>query len=422
MHMHRAAPLVVGSSVFFLGISACVSELNPHTREFDADHTVAFVAQDDTLRDQLHEDADGLFVTPVLERADEPFTRIAVRFDAATAVTVFGRARVDGTWSEWSPLTETFGDGAAHNAHLDVAADSDAAQLRFAVASPRELSFLVIETFVYEPDESDADLDIDAEGAQSESLQGLAADGLVVTRGQWGARARNCGPSHTPQRLTIHHTVTPNNDSLSMPARVRQIQNFHINNRGWCDIGYHFLIGQDGEVYQGRVENIIGAHAAGANANNVGISFVGTFTASSPPDAMMQAAARILGSLGQTYGIRLDRTKVQGHRQVGNTQTSCPGDALYAELESLLELARGEQAVAAPAEPCSLIKSDADSLNIRPQPNTSQAPVGALLINQTALRLETVSGQSVNGVTRWFRVNRSGTVGFVSAAYASCAN
>lgn len=422
MHMHRAAPLVVGSSVFFLGLSACVSELNPHSRELDADHTVAFVAQDDSLRNQLQRDADGYFATPVLERLDEPFTRVAVRFDAADTVAVEGRSRVDGLWSAWAPLTETFVDGAAHNAHLDVAANSDAAQLRFAVASPLELSFLVIETFVFEPDASDADLDVDAEAPQTENLQGLAADGLVVTRGQWGARARNCGPSHTPQRLTIHHTVTPNNDTSSMPARVRQIQNFHINNRGWCDIGYHFLIGQDGQVYQGRVENIIGAHASGANSNNVGISFIGTYDAAAPSDAMMEAAARIIASMGLTYGIDLDRENVKGHRQVGSTQTSCPGNALYGELQTLIDLSLGGQQDAAPAEPCSLVKSDADSLNIRPLPNTSRAPIGALLFNQTAVRLETVSGQSVNGESTWFRVNRSGTIGYVSAAYASCAN
>jgi hypothetical protein len=344
MHVaHRTARLVLGSSAFLLGLVGCVNELHPHSRELDADHTVAFVAQDDDLRRQLVPDEDGFFATPVIEREDEPFTRIAVRFDAVASageVVVEGRSRVAGIWGAWSPLTETYVDEGAHNAHLDVAADSDAAQLRFQIEDPSALSFLVTETFVYEPDASDADLEVDAEVAASENLQGLAADGIVVTRSAWGARSRNCGPRHTPNRLTIHHTVTPNNDSMSMPARMRQIQNFHINSRGWCDIGYHFLIGQDGRVYQGRVENILGAHAAGANTNNVGISFIGTFTSSAPSDAMMGAAARIMNAMSRTYRITLDRSKVQGHRQVGSTSTACPGDALYNRLTSLIDRAR----------------------------------------------------------------------------------
>jgi hypothetical protein len=430
MHVaHRTARLVVGSSVFLLGLAGCVNELNPHTRELDADHTVAFVAQDDDLRRQLVRDEDGFFATPVIEREDEPFTRIAVRFDAPADVVVEGRSRANGIWGAWSPLTETWADENAHNAHLDVAADSDAAQLRFQIEDPSVLSFLVTETFVYEPDESDADLEVDAETMASENLQGLAADGIVVTRSAWGARSRNCGPRHSPNRLTVHHTVTPNNDSMSMPARMRQIQNFHINSRGWCDIGYHFLIGQDGRVYQGRVENILGAHAAGANTNNVGISFIGTFTSAAPSDAMMGAAARIMNAMSRTYGIALDRNKVQGHRQVGSTDTSCPGDALYNRLSSLIDRARGATSGGGggstgggSSASCSLVKSNADSLNIRPDPNTNRSPIGTMTLNQTASRLETVTGQSVSGNTRWYRINRNGVVGYISGEYSSCAN
>jgi hypothetical protein len=434
MHVaHRTARLVLGSSAFLLGLVGCVNELHPHSRELDADHTVAFVAQDDDLRRQLVPDEDGFFATPVIEREDEPFTRIAVRFDAVASageVVVEGRSRVAGIWGAWSPLTETYVDERAHNAHLDVAAGSDAAQLRFQIEDPSALSFLVTETFVYEPDASDADLEVDAEVAASENLQGLAADGIVVTRSAWGARSRNCGPRHTPNRLTIHHTVTPNNDSMSMPARMRQIQNFHINSRGWCDIGYHFLIGQDGRVYQGRVENILGAHAAGANTNNVGISFIGTFTSSAPSDAMMGAAARIMNAMSRTYRITLDRSKVQGHRQVGSTSTACPGDALYNRLTSLIDRARtgggstggGSTGGGTTTAPCSLVKSNADTLNIRPDPNTSRSPIGTMSLNQTASRLETVTGQSVSGNTRWYRINRNGVVGYISGEYSSCAN
>ncbi|MBM4280369.1 MAG: hypothetical protein FJ137_06275 [Deltaproteobacteria bacterium] len=431
--MTHAAPRLVLTATLAAFVAlpgvGCVNQLGPSAREIDADHDVAFVAQGDDLQGRLVVDGDGYVATPALER-DEPFNRIAIRFDAPGSVTVEARARSAAGWSAWAPMTATYDDleAGAHNAHVDVAAASTAAQLRFHADVGATISFLVVETFEFFPDPADADLDVDADPSANQSEQGLAADGIAVTRSQWGARARECGPRHSPRRLTIHHTDTPNDDTLSMPARIRQIQSFHINSRGWCDIGYHFLIGQNGQVYQGRRENVLGAHAAGANTDNVGISFVGTFSDRAPSTAMLNAAARAMRSLANTYGITLDRTRVQGHRQVGTTSTSCPGDALYNRLGDLITLARtgGSTDQPPPATgnngACSLVRADADTLNIRPEPNTSQAPLSTLSIGQTATRLDTVSGQTVNGTSRWYRISRAGVVGFISGAYSSCAN
>ena len=128
MHALTRTSSIALLSVAAFALSACLNELNPHSREVDADHTVAFVAQDDELRDQLVADADGFVVTPELDRAGEPFNRIGVRFDAPGAVEVEARARVEGVWSAWSPMTETYVDESAHNVMLDVAEGSDGAQ------------------------------------------------------------------------------------------------------------------------------------------------------------------------------------------------------------------------------------------------------------------------------------------------------
>jgi hypothetical protein len=183
---------ILAAAAFSAATAGCSTELNPHSREVDADHTVAFVAQDDDLRGQLTVDQDGYSVTPVIERGTEVFNRVGVRYDAPGTVIAEARARTDGSWGTWSELTENYRDEAAHNGFLDVAANSDAAQLRFKLETGSSLSFLVTETFVYEPAAADVDLDVDAEPV-SESLQGLAADGIVVTRSQWGARSRSCG-------------------------------------------------------------------------------------------------------------------------------------------------------------------------------------------------------------------------------------
>ena len=320
-----------------VAVAGCANELDIHQREDAAGHDVAFVAQDDDLIGSLTVDDEGWSTTAVMER-DEPFGRVALRYDAIDALQVQVRARNEAGWSAWTDVLVTFTDEGANNAHVDL--DGTATQVRFDFPDEAGLTFLVIETFVVEPIVEDGTPSVEA--ATPEDLtQGLAADGIVVTRSQWGARARSCGPTHRPNRLTIHHTVTPNNDSMSMPARMRQIQAFHIDSRGWCDVGYHFLIGQDGKVYQGRMENVLGAHAANDNSNNVGISFIGTYTSTAPSSAVLDAGARIIKAMGRTYGITLDRTRIKGHRQVGTTDTSCPGDALYNRLQNLIDRAKG---------------------------------------------------------------------------------
>ena len=162
----------------------------------------------------------------------------------------------------------------------------------------------------------------------------------TITRHAWGARDPDkvCGTPHVARMATIHHTAGRNGDS-DMPARMRQIQAFHIDSREWCDIGYHFLIGQDGILYQGRSSMLrLGAHSGGHNTNNIGFCFVGTYTTVMPSPAMLDRGARLLAWLHTEHGVPLQRRDVQGHRQ--QKATECPGELLYRHLEQLIEDAR----------------------------------------------------------------------------------
>lgn len=323
--------------------TACGQELDvlqPHlSHEEEQTHGAVFVAQDEELQSRLILSEDGWQSTGPLP-ADEPFNRAGVRFDAPGDFIVEGRSSQDGgeTWTDWQELEIVFEEEIARNAHLDVPEGSTHFELRLMTPIEEWMSFLVVELFQYVPPPIEEGPMIEAPG---ELEQGLVSSSVYVSRSAWGARSSNCSGAHTPNRITVHHTVTPNNDSMSMPARMRQIQSYHQNSRGWCDIGYHFLVGQDGKVYQGRPERRIGAHAANANSNNAGVSFIGTFTSVAPSSAMMNAGARILKGLSSGYGIALNRTKVKGHRQVGTTATSCPGNALYNRLQNLIDMAKG---------------------------------------------------------------------------------
>lgn len=106
----------------------------------------------------------------------------------------------------------------------------------------------------------------------------------ICTRACWGARA-SCSMGTLPSltRAIIHHTAGTGDYTTSFEtgkARVRGIQNFHMDNMGWCDIGYHFLVNAGGHIYEG-LNNAIpgwprGAHDC-ANDRSMGFNMMGYF-------------------------------------------------------------------------------------------------------------------------------------------------
>jgi hypothetical protein len=421
MMTKRALPLVI----LALSAAGCVNALD--TGHAD-DSSSLFTAEGDDLLDNFDEDA-GWKLTHVIA-ASGPFSRVGLRFDAVGPVAVEVRTSNDGaaTFSDWLPATVAFQEGAANNAFVDVpTVGASHLQLRFAAPVESQLTYLAVDAFVLDEQLEDV---VDAGGNVTE--QGLSSG--VVTRESWGARVRNCNSPHTPQKITIHHTETPTNDGMSVTARLRQIQSYHIDVRGWCDIGYHFLVGPDGNVYQGRKETNLGAHVSNANTNNVGISFIGSFQNSAPSQIMQDAAVNLMRSLHTAYGISLDRSHVKTHREQGTTD--CPGNALQARVDTMVQMATNEEAPAEeapseeePSEPAAPSSSTcaqvqvvgAATLNVRPTASTARSPIGTVsdgdVVEVVAIE---PNGQTVNSTTTWYQVRVQSLQGFISGAYARC--
>lgn len=246
---------------------------------------------------------------------------------------------------EWVPLENVWSEEDQHVAIAELGATGIAAELRILRTDVHQLDVLRFTAVVPEPIELLADdaLEVDSSSAEiRRELQGLG----IVTREQWGARATRCtGSDSSKRRFAIHHTVTGSSD----PARqMRGIQSFHMNTRGWCDVGYHFLIGSDGKVYEGRPLNLLGAHVGNNNSGNIGISFIGCFHSSGcsglgptrPSDAMVRASGRLLGTLSRLYGVSLSSTTVKGHRDHPGQTTSCPGDNLRPRIAEMITIGR----------------------------------------------------------------------------------
>lgn len=124
--------------------------------------------------------------------------------------------------------------------------------------------------------------------------------------------------------IVIHHSATPDGNAAKFDREHRA--------KGWDELGYHFVIdngrgGPDGRVEVGPrwPKQKWGAHAKTPdnryNELGIGICLVGNFETGRPTPKQMQATARLVGWLMQTYNI--PAKNIIGHDDTKSTL--CPG-------------------------------------------------------------------------------------------------
>lgn len=154
----------------------------------------------------------------------------------------------------------------------------------------------------------------------------------------WGAKPYIGTPTNLALPLSfmfIHHTSTPSQPCLTFEqcsADMRSMQRFHQEDRGWDDIGYSFVAGSDGNIYEGRGWYWQGAHTLGYNSVGYGVSFIGDYSSVLPSQHAMELVRDQLASCAIGGGRLIPTFTLMGHRQVVNT--ACPGDALYSEIKT----------------------------------------------------------------------------------------
>lgn len=113
------------------------------------------------------------------------------------------------------------------------------------------------------------------------------------------------------EMIVLHHAA-------SKSCSAQQVHQWHLNN-GWSGIGYNFFIRKDGQIYRGRPEDVIGAHATNYNSKSIGVCFEGDYTTQTMPKAQLEAGKELVAYLKDKYKI----TNVKAHRDL--MATSCPG-------------------------------------------------------------------------------------------------
>jgi len=131
-------------------------------------------------------------------------------------------------------------------------------------------------------------------------------------------------------KIIIHCTATPEGRDVS----ISDVRRWHVEDRGWRDIGYHFLIQRDGTIDEGRPIEQTGAHTRGHNWDSIGIAYVGGMSKdmTEPKDTRTEeqkdALVDLLCQLHDCYG-----GKIYGHRDFSSK--ACPSFDAKSEYENI---------------------------------------------------------------------------------------
>jgi hypothetical protein len=190
----------------------------------------------------------------------------------------------------------------------------------------------------------------------------------ILKRSGWNAAAPNwdrLAPLWRGDKVkyvTVHHTATAPRAGFAPLQTIKSNQNYHMGDKNWGDVAYHFMVTPDGKIYEARSPKFAsdshGAYltkkqwesapapangvtlfpfsdhaiqAPGASHEHINIAFVGDFYKSVPTAAAIASVEALVAALIKEYGLKVEGDSgVQNlcfHREIGSTQ--CPGDFIY---------------------------------------------------------------------------------------------
>ena len=162
------------------------------------------------------------------------------------------------------------------------------------------------------------------------------------------------------KKIIIHHTAGSGGES------VEDIHSYH-QRQGWSGIGYHYFIDHSGQVFRGRPDWAVGAHAYGHNSCSLGVCLAGNFCQSIPSVGQLRSLIYLAADLCARSWIDVDAVFGHGYIPGGDRDTECPGSNLMAVMplirEKVAAILRSEEferlaAVAAVSEIAAIAAAD----------------------------------------------------------------
>lgn len=133
-------------------------------------------------------------------------------------------------------------------------------------------------------------------------------------------------------KIIVHCTATREGAPISLDT----VRRWHLE-RGWSDIGYHYLILLDGTIEVGRPEEIQGAHVRGYNRDSIGVSYVGGLDRNlTPKDTRTQDQKDSLHNLLSNLMASYKDATLHGHNEFSNK--ACPSFEVSKEYDYIKKL------------------------------------------------------------------------------------
>lgn len=157
---------------------------------------------------------------------------------------------------------------------------------------------------------------------------GLEVDGIVgadtLSKLNLSVNKRNI------KELIVHCSATPEGKDYS----VSTIRQWHLQ-RGFSDIGYHYVVYRDGSIHIGRDESVIGAHCTGHNTNSIGICYIGgcAVDGKTPKDTRTTEQKQSLVKLLKELKTKYPQASIHSHKDF--TNKACPSFDATKEYSSL---------------------------------------------------------------------------------------
>ncbi len=156
-------------------------------------------------------------------------------------------------------------------------------------------------------------------------------------------------------RIIIHHTAESLDKTADDEVLLRAIYVYHTRTKGWWDIGYHYIVGQRGKIYEGRAwgDYVEWAHVYGNNYGSIGIALIGNYNQLNLNRDQKAGLVEAVTYVATKYGIdvsesvtgaypcgwseciwkAVSKNRLAWHRDFGST--SCPGNNLYNALPDI---------------------------------------------------------------------------------------
>ncbi len=191
-------------------------------------------------------------------------------------------------------------------------------------------------------------------------------------RASWGARRPKSRSVVAPvdrKEFVVHYSTGQELGRIDYAEWVKAIQNYHMDIKDWSDIAYNFLIADNGDIYEGRGWDVIGAHSPGHNTIGIGVCFLGN------DDPIVQDVSEAARNSLRWLAEEADRHCGHALTRLGHKDTqrkgytSCPGEELHTWVHAGMPLAQEQPPAPVPAP------DNAPTAPPAPAPTPQPAPV-----------------------------------------------